>query len=570
MSNKIFISYRREDSAANALGIGQYLEHHFGRKNVFIDVDMRAGAKFPSVLEQRLAECKVLLALIGPEWLNARDELDQRRLDNSDDWVRLEIAIALKRNITVIPVRVNGAELPSRSSLPEDIRGLLDHQAVSVTIAGFRHEMAGLVRDIRSVNEQRNTRRLVTIGAVLTLLVLVLGAGTFIYKTPMLFDLFTRKTGTLMSDGDIWRDSPGKWVMYAVDNNAIAYYFDPTSLKIDGDKISYSARFPLKPNKENQTPFHGTYEDDLTALDCKKSLSATDGRTVYDQSGKVLYRYERPAQEAFDLSHGSPIPQGSILSLGKSLVCDEYLRRPSVSKDQLTKMAFAYLAPAATGDEDIYFLHNAGASDSMAPNYTLFIGRLSSDRKLADLFSGLSVLGLPATYRTLVEPLTIDCEHRKVQVVKDDYFDANNNWIRVTVPPTPVSFDVQSGSNFDMLLSAVCSVKNLNVAGSYEGMNYTTYKTGAKGEGRASLVVEQANNKVSMTFRTASGGQGKGTGSLSGATANSISLQSTTPDCPGSYVASFDFKGDTVSWSYKGEDCGGAVEGHGMAKKTKS
>jgi hypothetical protein len=66
MAGKIFISYRRDDSAANALGIGQYLEREFGGRNVFIDIDMRAGAKFPVELEQRLAECKVLIALIGP------------------------------------------------------------------------------------------------------------------------------------------------------------------------------------------------------------------------------------------------------------------------------------------------------------------------------------------------------------------------------------------------------------------------------------------------------------------------------------------------------------------------
>ena len=148
MPQKIFISYRRQDAAANALGIGQYLENAFGRKNVFIDVDMRAGAKFPTVLEQRLAECKVMIVLIGPDWLTSRDEQGGRRLDSSDDWVRLEIAHALKRDITVIPVLVNGAALPERTALPDDIRGLLDHQAVSVTNAGFRHEMSGLVHDL--------------------------------------------------------------------------------------------------------------------------------------------------------------------------------------------------------------------------------------------------------------------------------------------------------------------------------------------------------------------------------------------------------------------------------------
>ena len=70
MPGKIFISYRREDSRGLALGICQYLAREFGPRNVFIDVDMHAGAKFVDVLESRLAECKVLLALIGPNWLN--------------------------------------------------------------------------------------------------------------------------------------------------------------------------------------------------------------------------------------------------------------------------------------------------------------------------------------------------------------------------------------------------------------------------------------------------------------------------------------------------------------------
>jgi hypothetical protein len=171
MPQKIFISYRREDTAANALGICQYLEHEFGPKNVFIDVDMRAGAKFPAVLEQRLVKCKVMLVLIGSEWLKSRDDEGHRRLDNTDDWVRLEIAQALKRNITVIPVRVNGAELPPKAALPDDIRGLLDHQAASVTNTGFRHEMGGLVRDLRKIVPiARSFRELASIAAAILLL----------------------------------------------------------------------------------------------------------------------------------------------------------------------------------------------------------------------------------------------------------------------------------------------------------------------------------------------------------------------------------------------------------------
>jgi hypothetical protein len=152
VSKKIFISYRRDsESRGFARGIQQYLEHEFGRGNVFIDVDMQAGAKFQSVLELRLAKCKVLLALIGAGWSDAQDDAGNRRLNDPNDWVRLEIARALKREITVIPVCIEGAELPKKSDLPPDIQGLVDHQAATVTSRGFRNEMVGLTWDIRTI-----------------------------------------------------------------------------------------------------------------------------------------------------------------------------------------------------------------------------------------------------------------------------------------------------------------------------------------------------------------------------------------------------------------------------------
>ena len=154
----IFISYRREDSATYALLICQYLQKEFGGKNVFIDVDMTAGSKFPEVLERRLAKCKVLLALIGPNWLNAKNDEGQRRLDDTGDWVRLEIARALNRDITVIPVCVGGAQLPKKKDLPEDIRSLLDHQAARVSTASFRNDMNGLARDIREIPNRLSPR----------------------------------------------------------------------------------------------------------------------------------------------------------------------------------------------------------------------------------------------------------------------------------------------------------------------------------------------------------------------------------------------------------------------------
>lgn len=86
MAGKIFVNYRRDDSAPHALSIAQYLEREFGRANVFLDIDrMRAGEKFPKVLEERLAVSKVMLVVIGPQWLTLKGQDGTRRLDDPED-----------------------------------------------------------------------------------------------------------------------------------------------------------------------------------------------------------------------------------------------------------------------------------------------------------------------------------------------------------------------------------------------------------------------------------------------------------------------------------------------------
>jgi hypothetical protein len=339
MPQKIFISYRRQDSAANVLGIAQYLEHEFGRKNVFVDVDMRAGANFPSVLEQRLAECKVMLVLIGPDWINARDERGQRRLDDPDDWVRLEIAHALKRNISVIPVRIEGAALPSKGMLPDEIRGLLDHQTASVTLAGFRHEMSGLVRDIRSIPGPRPWKRYAALAAGLILL------GGAVVLAPALLERFRSPAPTPPSEmtdqNGVWKSNPGEWVMYAVDQNPEAYFYKPSSVKVFGDDAAYTARYPLKSSvgtSSDQASTQGVYEDNLTVVDCKKSTSLLAEWTIYNKSGDSIAHFKRGDPQALDMSAGDPVQPGSILSIGQRIVCDKQMSTPLLSEQQLVGM----------------------------------------------------------------------------------------------------------------------------------------------------------------------------------------------------------------------------------------
>jgi len=174
MAGRIFVNYRRDDSASQALNVALYLEVTFGKRNVFLDIDrMRAGQSFPVVLEERLAACEVMLAIIGPHWLTLRDDQGQRRLDDPDDWVRLEIATALASGTVVIPVLVGGATLPRKVELPPALQALSDQQAVTLTTTGFRNEMAGLARDIRALPRPLPWGRLGSILAAGLALVLI-------------------------------------------------------------------------------------------------------------------------------------------------------------------------------------------------------------------------------------------------------------------------------------------------------------------------------------------------------------------------------------------------------------
>lgn len=119
-------------------------------------------------------------------------------------------------------------------------------------------------------------------------------------------------------------------------------------------------------------------------------------------------------------------------------------------------------------------------------------------------------------------------------------------------------------------MNKFCSAPTLGVQGRYEGSDSATYQKGGQGEQKIVFNVEQVGDEVNVTFQTARGGAGKGSGKLVGAEIKSISLQSTAPECPGIYDASIKFAASNVSWSYKGNDCGGQMEGHGIATKVTS
>jgi hypothetical protein len=575
MPLKIFISYRRQDSGANAIGIGQYLEKEFGRKNVYIDVEMQAGTKYPAVIEKRLAECRVLLVLIGPDWLESKDEHGRLRLQKSDDWVRLEIARALERNIAVIPVLINGAQLPDREMLPVDIQGLLDHQIATVSVAGFRHEMAGLASDIRSIKPRRSWRTFGGIAAGLSVfliaLVLTLSFG-FHNLVERIRVSWYSPVPLAPSESELLKVRRGEWVFYAVDPGPNAYFFNPPSIRAFGDRVAYTARFALKStsiSSSEKNSVQGAYEDDTTVLDCKKLTFATAERTVYNTAGDILFHYKFGEPESLDPSQSQPINSGSILAMGQRAFCDEKLRARLLTKPHFdSKQQLSYLSNAPNGDGTIFYGAIIPTSESIYNFEAPFINRFVADQEIAGLFPGQNVHGLPSwTYRTFAENVRIACAERKLFAPVQEYYDKDENLIYLAVSTSDQPVEFKAGSIFDSLKYIACGAAAGTAGGIYEGMNSANYEKGGEGEQKIAFFVEQSGTDLKVRFESPMGGHGEGTGTLKDNRVDTISFRSTTPECPGSYDASLSFAGDSVSWSYTGRDCNGSTKGHGTATR---
>jgi hypothetical protein len=130
---KVFISYRRADSAAFSGRIYDHLISKFGRKNVFKDVDdIPAGVDFGDYIQTSLRQCAVELVVIGPQWVTSLKPNGERRLDDPADFVRIEVETALNLGLTVIPVLVENASMPGAEDLPESLHRLARINALSV------------------------------------------------------------------------------------------------------------------------------------------------------------------------------------------------------------------------------------------------------------------------------------------------------------------------------------------------------------------------------------------------------------------------------------------------------
>ncbi|MFC5861274.1 toll/interleukin-1 receptor domain-containing protein [Acidicapsa dinghuensis] len=147
----IFISYRRDDTEGEAGRLFDDLVRAYGDTNVFMDVSgIEPGVDFRQAIDKNVSGCGVLLAVIGPTWATITGHDGTRRLDNPEDYVRLEISTALKRGIPVIPVLVHDAKMPALEQLPEDLRDLRYRNSVELTHTRWNSDVTLLIDALKS------------------------------------------------------------------------------------------------------------------------------------------------------------------------------------------------------------------------------------------------------------------------------------------------------------------------------------------------------------------------------------------------------------------------------------
>jgi len=286
----VFISYRREDSSGYAGRLFDILSTHFGRENIYMDLDtIRGGDNFETVIEEKISQCDVLLAVIGERWLTITGVDGSRRLDMADDFVRLEIAKALERGVRVIPVLVGGATMPHQDDLPNDLRPLSFHQAMDLRDAHFHADAEQLMDELNKTvpsiksrpRKLKSNRLALAVSSVLAVAVIVGGILVFRQMKPAIPS--AQAVNPIATDKS---ESPekgsadvnGKWKATVKYDWPGAIYDETFNFEVAGSELSGTASLL----GVDRGIFDGKIEGGQVRF-MTKSLTTMDDKTYQDQ-----------------------------------------------------------------------------------------------------------------------------------------------------------------------------------------------------------------------------------------------------------------------------------------------
>ena len=279
---KVFISYRREDSAGYTGRLYDSLRTRFGDDNVFLDVSgIDSGRKFADVIQEAIRSCDVLLAVIGPEWL-ACVANGRRRIDDPGDLVRTEILTALNGAIRVIPVLVGGAAPPAPTTLPPPLQPLAALDAHDITDERWAYDTDRLIQAMEKLAGKRRSSAGLPRWAIASLAILVIAllAGGF-------FAWQGRNESTATANDT----APGSAAAAAVAGEwqaEVTYdwgakYTERLSLKLDGREMSGTASFLGVPRGITA----GTVDGDRVSFETRTEEVVGD----FSQPRAVVHRY---------------------------------------------------------------------------------------------------------------------------------------------------------------------------------------------------------------------------------------------------------------------------------------
>jgi hypothetical protein len=152
----LFLCYRREDTQDAAGRLHDRLVAAFGASRVFMDIDsVPLGIDFVDHVKEQISGCRAVIVMIGRQWLTITDKRGNRRLDDPEDLVRVEIAAALTQKVPVIPVLVQNATMPDRNDLPDDLRPLARRNGIALRHDQWREGVARLLKELNPVMEKK-------------------------------------------------------------------------------------------------------------------------------------------------------------------------------------------------------------------------------------------------------------------------------------------------------------------------------------------------------------------------------------------------------------------------------
>jgi hypothetical protein len=285
LEHGVFLSYRRSDTAGHAGRLSNDLARRFRRPVVFRDIDsIAAGSDFVAALEAAVARARVAIVLIGDTWSSATNPDGSRRLDDPADHVRREVAMALANPaLTVVPVLVEGAVMPDRGALPEDLEGLARLQAIELSEPRWDYDVARLAKVLEHAGVSADPGTRIPRWLLVVLLVLLATAVAAILWCWRPSDVgIDRYTGLwYLPNGSYWtvraRDD-GLWVEET--HHESRQVWKQGAGQADDDGLSVQLELVFE-----QEPFH--YAHRLRLSDDRQTLLGTVRRSDSDREASL-------------------------------------------------------------------------------------------------------------------------------------------------------------------------------------------------------------------------------------------------------------------------------------------